>query len=178
MGRILIAFVAGVALGLSVGAFVMLVAFPYLFPSPQVNETVSGISGVDTLAPFASTRLREDAPGQDRVHWGRGGIKFYQVQDGDVLMEFQPDFEVGPGPDFWIYLNGRASIDDENDFKADSDRVKIAKLKSFTGSQVYAVKARWFAKARAVTVWCETFGQYIASADFPDGSGGAEIDDP
>ncbi|MYB38879.1 MAG: DM13 domain-containing protein, partial [Gammaproteobacteria bacterium] len=89
----------------------------------------------------------------------------YRADDGNVLVELQADFEVGPGPNFWLYLNSVGGIDDEGDFEADNGRRRIAKLKSFTGSQVYAVNAGDFKSARAVTVWCESFGQYIASAD-------------
>ena len=114
---------------------------------------------------IAETRFREGVAGQDAAHWGRGGLRAYPAADGNVFIELQPDFEVGPGPNFWVYLNNSGDIDDEGDFEADGGRQRIAKLKSFTGSQVYAVNAELFADAGAVTIWCESFGQYIASAD-------------
>ena len=92
-------------------------------------------------------------------------MRVYRAADGNLLIELQPGFEVGPGPNFWVYLNTRGGIDDDAGFEADGGRLRIAKLKSFTGSQVYAADAETFAGAGAVTIWCESFGQYIASAD-------------
>lgn len=164
MARGLAGFLIGGLLGLVAGAGGMLLAFPFLFPPAPVNETVADMSGREVV-PLVEAHFREGVPGQDAAHWGRGGLRVYRADDGNALIELQPDFEVGPGPNFWLYLNDVGSIDDEADFEADDGRRRIAKLKSFTGSQVYAVDAEEFERARAVTVWCESFGQYIASAD-------------
>lgn len=168
MSRTAIGFLAGIVIGgvigIAAGAGGMLVAFPFLFPPPAVNETVAAMAGRD-VAVLKETRFREDTTGQDAAHWGRGGVKAYRSDDGDVLIELQPDFEVGPGPNFWVYLNTRGGIDDEADFEADAGRQQVVRLKSFTGSQVYRTDADAFEAAGAVTIWCESFGQYIASAD-------------
>jgi len=164
MKRTAIGLLAGIVIGGVAGAGGMLVAFPFLFPPPAVNETVAAMAGRD-VAVLLETRFREGTAGQDAAHWGRGGVRAYRGDDGNVLIELQPDFEVGPGPNFWIYLNTRGGVDDEADFEADTGRTRIARLKSFTGSQVYTADADTFTAARAVTIWCESFGQYIASAD-------------
>lgn len=161
--RTLLIFLIGGILGLAAGAGGMLIAFPFLFPPPEVNETVDTMEEQAEL--IAAARFREGVPGQDIVHWGRGGLKLYRTANGEVLLELQADFEVGAGPDYWIYLNTRKDIDDENGFLADSGRVRLTRLKSFTGSQVYRLTAGQFAAIKAVTVWCETFGEYIASAN-------------
>ena len=163
MKKTLAIFVGGGILGTIVGAGAMLVAFPFVFPPPEVNETVSASDAV----LIGKTRFREDSRGQDGGHWGRGDIKFYRTTDGSVLAELQADFEVGPGPNFWIYLNGNDNIEDEADFTADEARLKVHKIKSFRGSQVYVFDAADFANARALTIWCESFNQYIASANIP-----------
>ena len=165
MKRALIGFLVGGTVGVVAGAGGMLLAFPFLFPPPEVNETVAEIAGRE-VAAFVETHFREGVAGQDAAHWGRGGVRVYQGADGNALIELQPDFEVGPGPNFWVYLNTRGGVDDESDFESDDGRRRIARLKSFTGSQVYAADADVFAGAGAVTIWCESFGQYIASADF------------
>ncbi|MYE22454.1 MAG: DM13 domain-containing protein [Gammaproteobacteria bacterium] len=164
MARTVVGFLLGGVLGVVVGAGGMLLAFPFLFPPPEVNETVAAMAGRD-VAPLVESRFREGVAGQDAAHWGRGGVRAYRAEDGNVLIELQRDFEVGPGPNFWLYLNDVGGVDDEGDFEADDRRKRIAKLKSFTGSQVYVVNAGDFESARAVTVWCESFDQYIASAD-------------
>ena len=158
----LLLFLGGGVLGAFAGAGGMLIAFPFIFPPPQVNETAAA-----GLPPVGETRFREDSAGQDAGHWGRGGVKFYRAEDGSVLAELQADFEVGPGPNFWIYLNQSAGVEDEEDFLADAERIRTHKIKSFSGSQVYKLDAQEFANARALTIWCESFGQYIASADLP-----------
>lgn len=166
MTRALVGFLAGALLGILAGAGGMLLAFPFLFPPAAVNETVAAMAGREVEALVAAS-FREGVSGQDAAHWGRGGVRAYRAEDGNVLIELQPDFMVGPGPNFWLYLNDVGGIDDEGDFEADDGRRQIAKLKSFTGSQVYAVSSENFESARAVTIWCESFGQYIASADLP-----------
>ncbi len=164
VARAVIGFLAGAVIGVVAGAGAMLLAFPFLFPPDPVNETVADMAGFEVV-PLVDARFREGVSGQDAAHWGRGGVRAYRAQDGNVLVELQPDFEVGPGPNFWLYLNSVGGIDDERDFAADDGRRRVAKLKSFVGSQVYSVGAEEFESARAITVWCESFGQYIASAD-------------
>lgn len=156
-------FVLGGLLGVVAGSGGMLIAYPFVFPPQQVNETVE-----PGLAALGESRFREDTDGQDAGHWGRGTVRFYRDEDGSVLAELQGDFEVGPGPNFWLYLNSEAEVDDEEDFLEDEERIKTYKLKSFTGSQVYKFDAEQFEDARSLTIWCESFNQYIASADLPE----------
>lgn len=92
-------------------------------------------------------------------------MRAYRRDDGDVLIELQPDFEVGPGPNFWVYLNTRGGVDDEADFEADGGRQPIRAPEELHGSQVYRTSADAFEAAGALTISCESFGQYIASAD-------------
>ena len=164
MKKTLLFFVLGGILGVVAGAGGMLVAFPFLFPPPPVNETVAERAG-DVLL-LGEAVFRQDSRGQDAGHWGRGGIKFYR-QDGAILVELQGDFETGPGPNFWLYLNTRGGIEDEEDFLSDQERQRLYKLKSFTGSQVYVLEEAAFVAAGALTIWCDSFNQYIASADLP-----------
>ena len=155
-------FVVGGILGAVAGAGGMLIAFPFIFPPPPANESVQG-----EAVFFGESRFREDSAGQDAGHWGRGAVKFYRAADGSVLAELQGDFEVGPGPNFWLYLNGEENIENEKDFLADAARIKTHKIKSFSGSQVYKLNGEEFKNARAITIWCESFNQYIASANIP-----------
>lgn len=164
MKKTLIFFVLGGMLGLIGGAGGMLIAFPFIFPPAAVNETVSASVAAGLIG---RSHFREGVGGQDGGHWGRGGIKVYHDEDGAVLVEFQENFEVGAGPNFWLYLNSRGDIDNEDDFLADSARLRLQKIKSFTGSQVYKLDAAQYAAAASLTIWCESFNQYIASANLP-----------
>ena len=162
MKKALMFFVLGGVLGVGAGAGAMLIAFPFIFPPPAVNEKVA--VGVGFIG---ESYFREGADGQDAGHWGRGGVKFYRADDGTVLAELQEDFVVGAGPNFWLYLNSRGEINNEDDFLSDTARLRLQKIKSFTGSQVYKLAAAQYAAAGSLTIWCESFNQYIASANLP-----------
>ena len=162
MKKILIGFIIGGAMGVVGGAGAMLIAFPFLFPPSAANESVAQAT-VGRL--LVESRFREDADGQDAAHWGRGSVKVYEGEAGGIVIELQSDFEIGPGPNFWLYLNAAADINNESDFNADGARIKLAKIRSFQGSQVYQAADSTLENVRAITIWCETFGQYIASAN-------------
>lgn len=159
--RFVSGFLIGGILGTLAGAGAMLVAFPYIFKPPMVNEIVDQ-AGAELVV---ASSFRQNVAGHDPAHWGRGDVKLYRTGDGNYLLEFQANFEVGPGPNLWLYVNTADNIDQETDFLADKRRVRITKIKSFEGSQVYKLTVEQMQDAKAVTVWCETFGQYIASAN-------------
>jgi hypothetical protein len=160
-------FVAGLIAGAIVGAGGMLVAFPFLFPLPVVDEkaptSVAGGAAVETVARF---RFDETAPGRDSVHWANGSGSILRT-GAMTIVRLEDDFEAGPGPNYWIYLN-TTPVGDETQFLADGGRVKIAPLKSFQRGQNYVlpegVRLDGFA---TLTIWCESFSAYIASASLP-----------
>lgn len=161
----LIFFVIGGILGLFVGAVAMLVAFPYLFPPDEVNETVTS-ANAEALYSGSFTGSG------DGVHEAMGDVKVYREAMGqrangkttyNYHIELQSNFESLPGPNYYVYFNS-AGADDNASFLADADRKRLAKLKSFKGSQVYTVTAEDFADATQVSIWCESFDQFIAGA--------------
>jgi hypothetical protein len=84
-----------------------------------------------------------------------------------IVLRFDDSFEAGPGPNYWVYLN-TVPVGEEDAFNADSGRLKLAPLKSFTGGQNYPMPADVRVEDfHTVTVWCETFGVYIGSAVLP-----------
>ena len=139
----------------------MLVVFPFIFPPPMVNEALEASGG----SLVEEAEFREGLSGQDPFHWGRGDLKIYRNADDTFQIEFQANFEVGAGPNFWIYLNKENNIDNEIQFQADESRVRLTKLKSFQGSQVYVASADQMADVKAITIWCESFHQFITSAN-------------
>ena len=166
MIRSIINLSIGFVIGLVVGAGVMLIAFPYLFPPPVVNETIAQFNEALERPALFSGSFREDAPGQDFAHWAKGRISVHHMAGNDAWIELESDFEASPGPNYWVYLNSQPDIDDEGDFLADNRRVRIGKLKSFKGSQIYQVTTSQLNDKRSLTIWCETFSQYIGSANF------------
>ena len=164
--RFLGTFILGGIFGMAGGAALMLILFPFLFPPPMVNELVEQDSGAVVLS---ETEFLQNVDGHDPAHWGRGDVKVYLDAKGDYLIEFQANFEVGPGPNFWLYVNTRDDIQNEVEFLADESRKRIDKIKSFRGSQVYKVAKEDMANVEAITIWCESFNQYIASANLSVG---------
>lgn len=77
----------------------------------------------------------------------------------------EPDFEVGPGPAYHVYLVPKASIRSEEDMK-DVMYVDLGRLRAFKGSQRYPIPAGVPLKDYpSVIVWCERFGVLISPAD-------------
>ncbi len=157
----LLSFVLGGLLGAAAGAFGMLIAFPFLFPPPPAADAAPALAASAT-APAATFRFDENAAGRDSVHWANGTGSVLKTEAGWVL-RLEGDFKAGPGPNYWIYLNTRA-VGEEDAFTADSGRVRLAKLRAFEGAQNYVLPAGIDpGKFHTVTIWCESFSQYIGS---------------
>lgn len=85
------------------------------------------------------------------------------VYERAVFLE--PDFEVGPGPAYHVYLVPKATIRSEADM-TNVMFVDLGRLRAFKGSQRYAVPAGVDLKAfPSVIIWCERFGVLISPAD-------------
>jgi hypothetical protein len=162
------AFITGGILGFAAGAASMLIAFPFLFPPPVLSEASPVLEGpsTDAVLEVGKFTFDPDAPGRDFAHHADGTGAVFRSGE-KTLLRFDDNFRAGPGPNFWIYLN-TVPVGEENAFNADAGRVKIAPLKSFAGGQNYTLPAGLdLSKFRTVTIWCESFGVYIASAPLP-----------
>jgi hypothetical protein len=158
-----VAFLAGAVLGTIAGAGGMLIAFPFLFPPPVVAERAPDAAAASQVGTF---KFDEKAPGRDLVHWADGSGGVYRA-GGSTVIRFGEDFQAGPGPNYWIYLN-TVPVGDSASFKADKGRVRIAQLKSFTGGQNYVLPPDTeLGRFHTVTIWCESFSVYIGSAVLP-----------
>lgn len=139
----------------------MLVAYPFIFPPPVASTVLPQLTS-SAAAAEASFRFDQNAPGRDPIHWANGSGSFVKTEAGWVL-RLHGDFKAGPGPNFWIYLNTR-SVGEERDFRADSGRLKLTQLRAFEGAQDYALPPGVDpTQFHTLTIWCETFGVYIAS---------------
>lgn len=157
------AFLIGGLLGIVAGAGGMLIAFPFLFPLPVVSDPIPEMAGLQRAQAF---KFDEAAPGRDSIHWANGTGAVYRA-GGTSILRLDDTFAAGPGPNYWIYLNTKP-VGDEDTFLADSGRVRIAPLKSFTGSQNFVLPAGLdVTQFQTVTIWCETFSAYIGSAPLP-----------
>jgi hypothetical protein len=148
----LIGGVFGTAFGFALGIFF----FPYLFPPPPAAEQLTEAD----RSPVVATGTFIHANPSDPVHYGKGKVSVYERA---VFLE--PDFEVGPGPKFHVYLVPKANIRDETPVK-DSMFVDLGRLRSFKGSQRYSIPAGVDLKNYpSVVIWCEAFSVLISPAD-------------
>lgn len=149
-------FVIGGLLGLAAGFAAGIFAFPYIFPPPEANET---LSREETGALVAKGEFIHADP-SDPVHYGKGAVSVYPstVFLGD-------DFEVGPGPDYHVYLVPKANIRSSGDV-TDTMYVDLGRLRAFKGSQNYAIPAGVDLKNfPSVVIWCQQFSVLISPAD-------------
>ena len=144
--------VLGTAFGVALGFFF----FPYVFPPPPAAEH---LTEADRSALVATGTFIHANP-SDPVHWGRGKVSVYERT---VFLE--PDFEVGPGPAYHVYLVPKASIRNNGDVK-DAMYVDLGGLRAFKGSQRYSIPAGVNLKDYpSVVIWCERFSVLISPAD-------------
>jgi hypothetical protein len=169
-GAFLFGGILGTVFGVALGFFF----FPYVFPPPPAAEQLTQAD----LTPPPATPSSEQAAASpsvampvatgtfihanpsDPVHWGRGKVSIYQHA---VFLE--PDFEVGPGPAFHVYLVPKPLIRSSSDMK-DVMYVDLGRLRSFKGSQRYQIPDGVNLKDYpSVIIWCERFSVLISPAD-------------
>jgi hypothetical protein len=155
--RSLLLFLTGGVLGTGFGVALGFFLFPYVFPPPPAAEQ---LSEAERRSPIlAGGRFIHSNP-SDPVHWGKGSVT---VRQDSVFLE--SDFEVGPGPKYHVYLVPKAPIRSSGDL-AGAKFVDLGRLRSFKGSQRYAIPAGTDLKNyRSVIVWCEQFSVLITPAD-------------
>ena len=152
IGIFLLGGVAGTVFGVALGFFI----FPYVFPPPPAAEQLTEADRARLVAAGAFIHANPSDP----IHYGRGKVSVYERA---VFLE--PDFEVGPGPAFHVYLVPKAQIRSSSDMK-DVMFVDLGRLRSFKGSQRYAIpEGVELANYPSVIIWCERFGVLISPAD-------------
>jgi hypothetical protein len=154
--RGLIIFVVGGVLGTGLGVALGFFFFPYVFPPPPAAEVLAEAD----RSPLVATGTFIHANTSDPVHYGKGRVSVYERA---VFLE--PDFEVGPGPAYHVYLVPKASIRSSSDLKS-VKHVDLGGLRSFKGSQRYPIPAGVDLKDYpSAIIWCEQFGVLISPAD-------------
>ncbi|MGE0627082.1 MAG: DM13 domain-containing protein [Hyphomicrobiaceae bacterium] len=152
-----IAFLLGGIFGTGFGVALGFFAFPFVFPPPPAAET---LAAVDKSSAVIAQGTFIHANPSDPIHWGKGSV---EVRPTSVFLK--EDFEVGPGPKYHVYLVPkspvRASSDLDNQMFVD-----LGRLRSFKGSQRYAIPAGLDLKTYgSVIIWCEQFSVLISPAD-------------
>jgi len=151
-----IALILGVAGGFALGIF----AYPYIFladivATDKVPEKAPGEAQRKVLARGTFIHANPSDP----IHYGKGRVTIYEG-----LLHLEPDFEVGPGPKYHVYLVPEKEVVPSTNV-ARTMFVDLGRLKAFKGSQNYDVPAGVdLAKYGSVVVWCEQFGVLISPA--------------
>ncbi len=144
--------VLGTGFGVALGFFF----FPFVFPPPPANES---LSEADRSA-LVATGIFIHANPSDPVHYGKGKVRVYERA---VFLE--SDFEVGPGPAFHVYLVPKPTIRANADLK-EQMYVDLGGLRAFKGSQRYPIPAGVdLKKYPSVIIWCQAFSVLISPAD-------------
>jgi hypothetical protein len=149
-------FLLGGVLGTGFGVALGFFFFPFVFPPPPAMDQ---LTEAERAKPVAAGTFIHANP-SDPVHWGRGKVTVYERA---VFLE--PDFEVGPGPAFHVYLVPKAGIRASSDLGA-AMFIDLGGLRAFKGSQRYLVPAGVDLKNyQSVIIWCRQFSVLISPAD-------------
>ena len=152
----LAALVLGVAGGFALGIFV----YPYVFladivATEKVPEKPAGQPERKVLVRGTFVHANPADP----IHYGKGRVTVYEG-----LLHLEPDFEVGPGPKFHVYLVPEAEVVPSTNVER-TMFVDLGRLKAFKGSQNYEIPAGVeVGKFGSVVIWCEQFGVLISPA--------------
>ena len=156
MKKLITGFVVGGLLGGAVGFAVAIFVYPFIFLADIVaSETVAD---AEDKRVVATGEFVHADPG-DSIHYGKGRMTLYE----DTLF-IGPDFEVGPGPKFHVYLVPLEAVTPDTDV-AKTAFVDLGRLRAFKGSQVFPLPAGLQPAGYGnVVIWCEQFGVLISPA--------------
>jgi hypothetical protein len=149
-------FLAGGVLGAAAGFALGIFVYPYIFLADIV--AMDKVEAVGERMVLARGTFLHANP-SDPIHYGKGRVTVYAG-----LLHLEPDFEVGPGPKFHVYLVPEKNVVPSIRV-AETMFVDLGRLKAFKGSQNYAVPAGVdVARYGSVVIWCEQFGVLISPA--------------
>ena len=155
MRNIIIGSMIGIILG-GIGGFgAGIIAFPYLFPPPAVNEIVADKNNKQVISKGEFIH----ADPSDPIHYGKGAVTVYSD-----LVHIEADFEVGPGPKYHVYLVPDGNVTPDTDVP-NTMFVDLGRLKAFEGSQNYPIPDGVdLNNYQSVVIWCEQFSVLISPA--------------
>ena len=150
-----VGLVVGAILGSVLGFGLGLTTFPALFPALGGGPAVPPVASGPAVAAGTFTH----ADPRDPVHYGVGSVTL-----APGLVQLGPDFEVGPGPGYRLYLVPMAEIGP--DTRVDETMfIDLGPLQGFAGAQGYAVPAGLdLASYPSAVVWSTHFNVLISAA--------------
>ena len=155
-----ISFVVGAVLGIAGGVALGIFVYPYIFLADIVaTEKVPPKPAGEAQRKVLARGTFIHANPSDPIHHGKGRVTVYEG-----LLHLEPDFEVGPGPKYHVYLVPEKEVVPSTNV-ARTMFVDLGRLKAFKGSQNYEVPSGIsIEKYGAVVIWCEHFGVLISPA--------------
>lgn len=149
-------FLVGGACGVAAGFALGIFAYPYLFLADIVAQEKAAVPAAGKVLARGDFVHANPA---DPIHYGKGKVTVYES-----VLYLEPDFEVGPGPKFHVYLVPEKNVLPSTNV-ARSMFVDLGRLKAFKGGQNYPVPAGVdLEKFESVVIWCEQFGVLISPA--------------
>lgn len=157
MLRAIFIFFVGGTLGLVAGFAIGIFAYPYIFLADVVAAEQAPSQAAEVKPAATGSFIHADP--SDPIHHGKGTVTVYPD-----LVRLEPDFEVGPGPKYHVYLVPLDAVTPDTKV-AQSMFVDLGRLRAFKGSQNYPVPPGTDLKAyKHVVIWCEQFGVLISPA--------------
>lgn len=156
MARTIGIFVIGGLFGLAGGFALGIFVYPFIFLSDIVaQERIE--KPVERKLVARGTFIHANP--SDPIHYGKGGVTVYED-----LVRLEPDFEVGPGPKFHVYLVPDAEVTPSTEV-AKTMFIDLGRLRAFKGSQNFPVPAGVrLAHYKSVVIWCEHFNVLVSPA--------------
>jgi hypothetical protein len=144
------------ALAAGLGFAIGIYALPILIApaAPSAAEVAAKSSKASWSATF-----RRDLKDSDALHWGEGRVSI--APDSIALAG-----KLAPGPDYKLYLSPQF-VETEADFaRVKPMMARVGDVKTFDNFVVAVPPSIDVARYNTVIVWCETFGQFITSAQY------------
>jgi len=140
------------AVGFGAGIY----ALPILTAPPAPSETY--IKTISSQAKYTA-KFRRDLKDSDALHWGEGVVS---VGSKNITLMGK----LAPGPDYKLYLSPKF-VETESDFnRLKTSMVRVGDVRTFENFVVNVPPSIDPSKYNSVIVWCESFGQFITSAQY------------
>lgn len=165
MKKIVLSVFAGLFFGALGGFVIGIFVYPYIFPPAPATEQVVNRAAKTLVAGGTFIHANPSDP----IHYGQGSVEILRDPVGAHEVHLKPDFKVGPGPRFHVYLADRADITTDEHFEQ-SKVTDLGMIRSFEGSQIFPIPAGTdISTVKSVVIWCKEFGVLISPATLRNG---------
>lgn len=134
----------------------------YILPILIAPEAplASDITAMSSSATY-SAEFKKDLADSDALHWGEGTVNV--GAENITLLG-----SLAPGPDYKLYLSPEYLETEAKFEQLKAKMVRIGDVKTFDNFVVSVPSTININDYTTVIVWCETFGEFITSAQYRD----------